>query len=137
MNAPLFSFGYGLSYTSFAYNNLDVETSEVGVDGTLVVTATVTNTGAAAGDEIAQLYVRDLVGSITRPVKELKSFQRVSLQSGEATRVRFEVPVQQLGFHDLKMDYVVEPGRFKIWVGPNAAEGLEGEFTVGEPGMSA
>jgi beta-glucosidase len=90
-----------------------------------------------AGDEIAQLYVRDLVGSVTRPVKELKGFQRISLQPGESTRVRFEVPVQQLGFHGLTMDYVVEPGRSKVWVGPNAAEGLEGEFTVGEPVVSA
>ncbi len=132
MNAPFYPFGYGLSYTTFAYSDLDVKTPEVSVDGTLVVTVNITNTGERSGDEIAQLYVRDLVGSVTRPVKELKGFRRVSLEPGESKHVRFEVPVQQLGFHGLTMEYFVEPGEFKVWVGPNAAEGLEAEFTVVE-----
>ena len=79
---------------------------------------------------IVQLYVRDLVGSVTRPVKELKGFQRVSLAPGETKRVRFEVPVGDLGFHGLALDYVVEPGEFQAWVGPNAAQGLEGVFRM-------
>lgn len=130
VNAPQYPFGYGLSYTSYEYADLEVVTPEVGLDGVLTVTATVTNTGDRAGEEIVQLYVRDLVGSVTRPVKELKGFQRLSLEPGETKVVRFEVPVQQLGFHGLAMDYVVEPGEFRVWVGPNAAEGLEGTFRV-------
>ena len=131
-NEPLFPFGYGLSYASFAYRDLEIETPRVGLDGTLVISATIANTGDRAGDEIVQLYVRDLVGSVTRPVKELKGFRRVSLDPGEERRVRFAVPVQQLGFHGPAMQYLVEPGEFSVWVGPNAAQGLEGAFEVVE-----
>ena len=74
--------------------------------------------------------MRDLVGSVTRPVKELKGFQRITLQPGEAQTVRFEVPVDQLGFYGLDMRYVVEPGAFKVWIGPSSTAGLEGEFEV-------
>jgi beta-glucosidase len=129
-NAPLYPFGHGLSYTSYAYSNLVVETPEVGLHDTLVVTAEVANTGRRTGDEVVQLYVRDLVGSITRPVKELKGFQRITLQPGESKWVRFEVPVRQLGFHNLAIDYVIEPGDFKVWVGPSATCGLEARFEV-------
>jgi beta-glucosidase len=129
-NAPLFPFGFGLSYTTFAYRDLAVEKRAVGIDDTLVVTAVIKNTGERAGAEVVQLYVRDLVGSVTRPVKELKGFQRITLQPGEEQTVRFEVPVRDLGFMGLDMRYTVEPGAFKIWVGPNSTEGLEGEFEV-------
>jgi beta-glucosidase len=131
-NEPLFPFGYGLSYTSFEYRDLSVETPQVGLSGTLIVSATVANTGNWPGDEIVQLYVRDRVGSVTRPVKELKGFRRVSLGPGEEKRVRFEVPVRQLGFHNQAMEYVVEPGDFSLWIGPNAAEGLEAALEVVE-----
>jgi beta-glucosidase len=130
LNSPLFPFGFGLSYTTFTYHDLQVETPTVGLNDTLTVTATITNTGNRPGDEIVQLYVRDLVGSVTRPVKELKGFQRILLEPGQSQAVRFEVAVQQLGFHGLDMKYVVEPGGFKVWVGPDSTEGLEGEFTV-------
>lgn len=129
-NAPLFPFGFGLSYTVFEYRDLWVETPKVGIDGTLVVSATIENTGDRPGDEIVQLYVRDLVGSVTRPVKELKGFTRIALNPGEAKRVSFEVPVQQLRFYDPAMKYIVEPGDFLIWICPNETEGLAGEFTV-------
>jgi beta-glucosidase len=141
-NAPLFSFGFGLSYTSFSYRDLTVETPVISIAGggrrdggapvedTLVVSASVTNTGERAGAEIVQLYVRDLVGSVTRPVKELKGFQRITLEPGERQRVTFRVPVQELGFIGPDLRYLVEPGRFKVWVGPNSDEGLEGEFEV-------
>jgi beta-glucosidase len=129
-NAPLFPFGYGLSYTTFAYSDLVVETPTVGLEDALVVTAAVTNAGDRAGDEIVQLYVRDLVGSVTRPVKELEGFQRISLAPGERKAVRFQVPASQLGFHGPDMTYVVEPGAFKVWVGSNSAEGLEGDFQI-------
>ncbi|OQA94846.1 MAG: Periplasmic beta-glucosidase precursor [Chloroflexi bacterium ADurb.Bin222] len=127
---PQFPFGYGLSYTTFAYSDLRVETPEAPLDGVVVVTAEIANTGARAGEETVQCYVRDLVGNVTRPVKELKGFQRIALQPGERRRVRFEIPVQSLGFHDLELRYVVEPGDFHVWIGPNAAEGLQGKFTV-------
>ncbi|MFN8492237.1 MAG: glycoside hydrolase family 3 N-terminal domain-containing protein [Caldilineaceae bacterium] len=129
-NAPLFPFGYGLSYTTFTYRDLTVETPMIRQDGTLVVSASVQNTGERAGTEVVQLYVRDLVGSVTRPVKELKGFQRITLQPGETQTVRFTVPAQELGFWGPKLPYVVEPGAFKVWIGPNAVTGLEGAFVV-------
>ena len=129
-HAPQFGFGFGLSYTTFAYDDLVVETPELGMDGTLMVAATVTNTGERAGDEIVQLYVQDLVGQVTRPVKELKGFQKITLQPGERRRVTFAVPVQSLGFHGLDLTYVVEPGAFRVWIGPNAQEGVEGAFRI-------
>jgi beta-glucosidase len=100
------------------------------MEDTLVVSATVTNVGNRAGAEVVQLYVRDLVGSVTRPVRELKGFQKISLQPGEQRTVCFEIPVCELGFTGLEMRYVVEPGDFKVWLGPDSANGLEGEFTI-------
>jgi beta-glucosidase len=131
-NDPLYPFGYGLSYTCFTYEVLKVATPEVRRDGALVVSAMVSNTGARAGEEIVQLYVRDLVGSVTRPVKELKGFQRVALAPGETREVLFEVPVESLGFHGLDNMWTVEPGAFHVWIGPSSAEGLKGEFRVVE-----
>jgi beta-glucosidase len=127
---PLYGFGYGLTYTSFAYDALEVVTPNVPLDGTVAVSATVTNTGDRVGVEVVQLYVQDLVGQVTRPVRELKGFRRVTLEPGESKRVTFEVPVKVLGFHDLNMHYVVEPGDFRVWIGPNAYEGLQGAFEV-------
>ncbi len=129
-NSPLFPFGYGLIYTTFDYRNLHVETPVLSVDGTLVVSAQVVNTGARAGVEVVQLYVRDLVGSVTRPVRELKGFRRVALQPGEARTVRFELPARELGFVGLDLAYRVEPGLFKVWIGPDSTRGLEGKFEV-------
>ncbi|NUM46145.1 MAG: glycoside hydrolase family 3 C-terminal domain-containing protein [Anaerolineales bacterium] len=129
-NSPLFPFGYGLSYTTFEYGGLQIENPTLGLEDTLIVSATVSNSGDRAGAEVVQLYVRDLVGSVTRPVKELKGFQKISLQPGEAQVVRFEVPVRELGFTGRNMGYTVEPGTFKVWVGPDSTGELEGEFTV-------
>ena len=129
-NAPLFPFGAGLSYTTFAYRELTVETPLLSQDGTLVVSAQVQNSGERVGTEVVQLYVRDLVGSVTRPVKELKGFQRITLQPGETQTVRFAVPVQELGFWGASLHYGVEPGAFKVWIGPNAVTGVEGRFVV-------
>ena len=131
-NSPLYPFGHGLSYTTFAYANLQVETPTVTADQALVVTVHVTNTGGRAGEEIAQLYVRDLVASTTRPVKELKAFQRVFLQPGEAKTLRFDVPVRSLAFCDSDMHRVVEPGAFNLWLGPSSVEGLEAAFRVAD-----
>jgi beta-glucosidase len=130
LNAPLFSFGQGLSYTTFVYRDLEVSTPVVLADGVLKVRAVVQNAGHRAGEEVVQLYVRDLVCSVTRPVKELKGFQRVALAAGEAREVVFVVPAQELGCHGPGMRYTVEPGHFKVWIGPDSTTGLEGEFEV-------
>jgi beta-glucosidase len=129
-NEPLFPFGHGLSYTTFEYHDLNVETPVVSSDGSLVVSVVVENTGARAGAEVVQLYVRDLIGSVTRPVKELKGFQRIMLEPGEARMVRFEVPAHELGFWGPDMSYIVELGAFKLWIGTDSTGGLEGEFEV-------
>jgi beta-glucosidase len=129
-NEPLFPFGHGLSYTSFAYRDLVIETPVVDAGGVLAVSAVVENTGTRAADEIVQLYVRDVVGSVTRPLKELKGFERITLGPGEARTVRFELPARELGFIRLDMRRAVEPGDFHLWVGPSSAEGLQGSFAV-------
>ena len=130
-NTPQFPFGFGLSYTRFEYADLKVETPAVAQDGALVVSLKVRNAGSREGTETVQLYVHDRVASFARPVKELKGFQRLSLAPGEARLVRFEVPAHELGFHGHENRYRVEPGRFTVWVGPDALGGLEAEFEVG------
>jgi beta-glucosidase len=129
-NAPLFPFGFGLSYTSFSYTDLALETPSVGLDGALACSACVTNTGERSGVETIQLYVRDLVASVTRPVRELKGFVRVRLQPGESQTVRFEVPIRSLGFIGVDNTYVVEPGEFQLWIAPDATRGLSATFRV-------
>ncbi|MCA9973565.1 MAG: glycoside hydrolase family 3 C-terminal domain-containing protein, partial [Anaerolineales bacterium] len=129
-NSPLFPFGFGLSYTQFTYADLCIAQPALRPDDTLVVSATLTNAGRRAGAEVVQLYVRDLVGSVTRPVRELKGFQKITLQPGEQRTVRFEVPVCNLGFTGRDLRYTVEPGDFRLWLGPDSTGGLEGAFTV-------
>jgi len=129
-NTPLLPFGYGLSYTTFTYNSLRIENDKVKIPGTVKVSADITNTGDVAGYEVAQLYIRDLVGSVTRPVKELKGFQRINLLPGETKTVTFELSTDDLRFYDINMEYRVEPGDFDVWVGPNSDEGLKGGFLL-------
>jgi beta-glucosidase len=126
-NAPLFPFGFGLSFTSFAYADLTVAPPTA---DHVLASARVTNTGSRAGAEVVQLYVQDRVASVARPVRELKAFQRVRLEPGEACTVRFEVPVASLGFSGLDMQYRVEPGEFRLWIGADSASGLEGSFRI-------
>lgn len=132
-NTPLYPFGYGLSYTTFAYRDVRLRAARLGPADTLVVSVTVANTGARAGTEVVQLYVRDDVGSVTRPVRELKGFRRVGLEAGAAGTVEFRVPVRELGFWGPAMKFVVEPGTFRVFVGPNSTEGLEAGFEVAAP----
>jgi len=129
-NAPLYPFGYGLSYTTFEYSNLVLSADRIAPDGTISVSATVTNTGSRAGDEVVQLYIRDPVASVVRPVKELKGFTKISLEPGASQTVRFTLGPGELGFYNQEMQWVVEPGDFNVWVGPSSVEGLEGNFVV-------
>lgn len=127
---PLYPFGYGLSYTTFGYDNLKLATDKLPANGTLEISFDLTNTGNYDGTEVVQLYVQDKTGSVTRPVKELKGFQRVSLKQGEKKAVSFLLPVEELAFWNIDMQKVVEPGEFNLWVGTNSAEGLQTTFTV-------
>jgi beta-glucosidase len=125
-NDPLFVFGYGLSYTRFEYSDLRLSS---GKNGTFTVSADVRNAGQRAGDEIVQLYVRDLVASVSRPVKELKGFRRITLGVGEKQHVEFTITKNDLRFWG-DSGWTVEPGTFKVWIGPSSAEGLEGSFEL-------
>jgi len=127
---PLYPFGFGLSYTSFEYSDLRLSSEAVSEGENLMVTATISNTGDVEGTEIVQLYTRDLVASYTRPVRELKNYQRVTLAPGESKEVYFELEARQLGFYHPDGKFVVEPGQFHVWVAPNAAEGLQAEFEL-------
>ncbi len=127
---PQFPFGYGLSYTKFKIANLRLSAPQIGRTGRLTVSAEVQNVGKRAGDEVVQLYIRDVPASVTRPVKELKGFQRITLQPGETRRVEFTLGPDQLGFYDRMMRFVVEPGEFKVMVGPNSENLIEATFEV-------
>ena len=129
-DTPLFPFGYGLSYTTFEYSNLKLASDMLSVGGELLVTVDLKNTGRYDGVEVVQLYIQDKVGSVTRPVKELKAFRRVALKAGESTVVSFSLPVSELAFWGYDMTYGVEPGDFRLWVGTSSAEGLSADFTV-------
>ncbi len=126
---PLFPFGYGLSYTTFKYSNLILSSTQMTSKGSLTVKASVLNNGGIDADEIVQLYIRDRVGSITRPIKELKGFKRIHLKSRETVGVTFELSASELEFFNGK-ENVTEPGEFDIWIGPNSDEGLHGEFMI-------
>src|SRR5207247_11181755 len=119
---PLFPVGYGLSYTTCAYANLRVAPARIGTQGRAAVSVDVTNTGPRAGDEVAQLYIRDAVSMATQPVKQLRGFRRVTLQPGETRTITFEIGPEQLAYHGVDMKRVVEPGRFEVMVGGNSVD---------------
>ena len=129
-STPLFPFGYGLSYTTFEYSDLRLSSDTYGADDEISLTFDLRNSGGCDGTEVVQVYVRDLVGSITRPVRELKGFRRIFLRSGESQEVTFTIPVRDLAFWGIDMTYGVEPGQFTLWVGPDSASGLSADFTV-------
>jgi beta-glucosidase len=120
--SPLYAFGFGLSYTSFKIDNVRLTKKRIGVGGSTRVLADVTNTGERAGAEVVQLYIRDLVSSVTRPVKELKGFQKVSLKPGETSTVALDIAPELLAFYDIDMKYRVEPGEFEIMVGNSSRD---------------
>lgn len=127
---PLYPFGYGLSYTTFKYGKLKLSADELKKDDVLTVTFDLENTGKYEGTEVAQLYVQDKVASVTRPVKELKRFTRVTLKPGERKTVSYELPVSELAFWNIDMVKTVEPGDFGLWVGPDSQTGEEVFFKV-------
>ena len=127
---PQFPFGFGLSYTQFKITNLQLSDPSIARNGQLKVSVEVQNVGKRAGDEVVQLYIRDVAASMTRPVKELKGFKRISLKPGETQRVEFTLGPEHLGFYNREMKYVVEPGEFKVMVGSSSEDVIEKSFEV-------
>jgi beta-glucosidase len=127
---PEYPFGYGLSYTTFGYSNLRVAPITLRRGGTLTVSAEVSNRGSRAADEVVQLYIRNLVASVAQPVRELKGFRRIHLRPGEKQTVEFELKAGDLAFYNERMQLVTEPGKFQVWVAPDSASGVSGEFTL-------
>jgi beta-glucosidase len=130
---PLYSFGHGLSYTTFRYGKISVKQPKISADGRQEVTVTVTNTGKRAGHEVVQLYVRDDVASVTRPVKQLRGFRRIHLEPGQTQAVSFTLTPDDLAFYGADMKRVVEPGTFTVFAGGNSIDNLEAKFTVTAP----
>ncbi len=129
-NEPLYPFGYGLSYTSFSYGKPRLSADTISDGGKITLTVDVTNTGNRNGDEVVQLYVRDLVGSVSRPVKELKGFERISLKKGETRAVSFTIGTDDLKFYNQQLEHLCEPGDFEIMVGPNSRDVQTLKFTL-------
>lgn len=129
-NDPLFPFGFGLSYTNFEYSNLQLSDSILPTKGAIKATIEVKNTGKVKGEEVVQLYVRDLVGSVTRPVKELKGFQKMELQPGESKTVEFDLTTEMLAFHRLDMSFGTEPGEFLVFIGGNSRDVQQKSFRL-------
>ena len=129
-NDPLFPFGYGLSYTTFEYSPLTLSGNSMTTGGNITVSVTVTNTGSCEGTEVVQLYIRDMVGSIARPVQELKGFERICLKPGESRTVNFTINADLLKFYNSNLDYVCEPGEFEVMVGTNSRDVQRKSFTL-------
>jgi beta-glucosidase len=129
-NDPLYPFGFGMSYTTFAYSNIKLSSNELAEKGELKATVNVTNTGSVAGEEVVQCYVRDLVGSVTRPVKELKGFEKIALKAGESKNITFTITPDMLAFHRLDMTYGTEPGEYKLFIGGNSSDVKETGFRL-------
>jgi beta-glucosidase len=129
-NTPLYPFGYGLSYTTFSYSNISLNKSTIKAAEKLQATVTITNTGIYDGEETAQLYVRDMVASVTRPIKELKGFKKIFLKAGESRDISFTLDVNDLKYYDINMKYTCEPGYFKLFIGTNSRDVSEADFKV-------
>lgn len=129
-NEPLYPFGYGLSYTTFQYSDIALSASAMGQDGSITAAVTVTNTGKRDGAEVVQLYIRDLVGSITRPVKELKGFEKIFLKAGESKTVTFKITPELLRFYDYDLKQVAEPGNFDVMIGGDSRNVRSARLTL-------
>lgn len=130
INSPLFPFGYGLSYTTFDYSDLKLDKSSIKAGQSIQASVTLSNTGKYDGEEVVQLYIKDVVGSITRPVKELKGFKKVFLKAGESTTVNFTVSEEELKFYNNDLKFVAEPGDFILYIGKNSQDLLESKFQL-------
>jgi beta-glucosidase len=127
---PLFPFGHGLSYTTFKFSNLKLSPARIACEGKTMASVDITNTGSREGDEVAQLYLRDRVSSVTRPVKELKGFKRIHLKPGETQTVQFKLTPAELGFYNVDMHWVVEPGWFDVMAGSSSIETISTPLEV-------
>jgi len=129
-NSPLFPFGYGLSYTNFTYSDIKLSTASMKSTGNITATVSVTNTGEYDGEEVVQLYIRDMVASISRPVKELKKFQKLMIKKGETKEVSFTIAVDDLKFYNNELKFKAEPGDFKLFIGSNSRDVKEADFKL-------
>ncbi len=129
-NEPIYPFGFGLSYTKFEYNNLKLSTNKIKCNETVMVSVEILNIGNCDGKEVVQLYIRDLVGSITRPVKELKGFQKIEIKKGETKTVIFEISVEDLKFYNSDLKYAAETGEFEVFIGTNSDANLKEKFEL-------
>ena len=129
-NEPLYPFGYGLSYTTFSYGDIDLSRSTIDMTGELTAAVMVTNTGTWPGSEVVQLYIRDLVGSTTRPVKELKGFQKIFLEPGQSEIVRLKIAQEMLRYYNYDLQLVAEPGEFEVMIGTNSRDVKSARFTL-------
>jgi beta-glucosidase len=127
---PKFPFGYGLSYTSFNYSDITLSGTSMKANQSIKAAVTVTNAGSYDGEETVQLYIQDIVGSVVRPVKELKGFQKIFLKKGESKQVSFTIDVNRLKFYNSGMKYIYEPGDFKVYIGGNSQDVKEANFKV-------
>ena len=129
-NEPLYPFGFGLSYTTFSYSDVALDKTSMTDKGELTATVTVTNTGKRDGAEVVQLYIRDLVGSVTRPVKELKGFEKIFLKAGESKKVSFKITPELLKFYNYNLDFVCEPGDFEVMIGRSCRDVKKAAFKL-------
>ena len=130
VNEPLYPFGYGLSYTTFEYGDIKLNSNKMNENGSVEASITVSNTGDKDGNEIVQLYIRDEAASISRPVKELKGFEKIFLKAGETKTVKFTITVDQLKFYNYDIDYVCEPGMFEVMIGKNSQDVKSSKFEL-------
>ena len=129
-NAPIYPFGYGISYTNFEYSDISLSAESFDLGEEITAAITVTNTGDYAGEEVVQLYIRDIAASSVRPMKELKGFEKIMLEPGESKEVRFSIDKEMLSFYNPDLEYVAEPGKFYVFIGTNAVDVKQAKFEM-------
>jgi beta-glucosidase len=129
-NSPLYPFGYGLSYTNFAFSKLRLSSHSISAKGSVTVRADITNTGTTAGTDVAQLYVHNRNATILQPIRQLEGFHRISVAPGQTRTVTFKLNAKNLGYYDNNGQFIVHPGAFDVWVGDSSVGGLQGKFSL-------
>ncbi|NOS92140.1 MAG: beta-glucosidase, partial [Cyclobacteriaceae bacterium] len=129
-NDPVYPFGFGLSYSQFSYGDLTLSKNQMSANDSIIASISVTNVGKVDGEEVVQLYIRDLVGSVTRPIKELKGFEKAIIKAGETKTVTFKITNEQLSFYRQDLSYGSEPGKFQLFVGGNSRDVKQAEFEL-------